>query len=313
MAQQSPEPAQGAADRGNWVWIPETTESGWLLAELLAEFRRHRLRLAIVFASVAVLAFVATFAFPIQYQSSAVLAPVSTTPASSLGAIASQLSGLAGLTGIKAPDAAGDRTIVTIATMQSRGFQVDFANRHGLVPRLFPWRYDEAKQQWKSEIWPIRKGQPSEEEIFEAMGGIVEVVQDPLTGLVTLSLFDRTPDSAKQLAADYVHELNEHMRVTEVKESQRSIEDLKRQIASTEVAELRQVFYGIISERTKNALLANVSDEFALRTVDPPSLSDRPARPRRLLVAALAAVLGVILFSGWILVRFALRPFRPSA
>jgi hypothetical protein len=52
-----------------------------------------------------------------------------------------------------------------------------------------------------------------------------------------------------------VHELNEHMRVTEVKESQRSIEDLKRQIASTEVAELRQVFYGIISERTKNALL----------------------------------------------------------
>jgi uncharacterized protein involved in exopolysaccharide biosynthesis len=49
-----------------------------LLAELLGEFRRHRLRLAIVFASVAVLAFVATFAFPIQYQSSAVLAPVST-------------------------------------------------------------------------------------------------------------------------------------------------------------------------------------------------------------------------------------------
>jgi len=123
VAQQSPEPAQGAADRGNWVWIPETTESGWLLAELLAEFRRHRLRLAIVFAGVAVLAFVATFAFPVQYQSSAVLAPVSTTPASSLGAIASQLSGLAGLTGIKAPDAAGDRTIVTIATMQSRGFR----------------------------------------------------------------------------------------------------------------------------------------------------------------------------------------------
>jgi hypothetical protein len=145
------------------------------------------------------------------------------------------------------------------------------------------------------------------------MGSIVEVVQDPLTGLVTLSLFDQAPDGAKKLASDYVHEINEHMRLTEVKESERSIEDLKRQIAGTEVAELRQVFYGIISERTKNALLANVSDEFALRTVDPPSLSDRPARPRRLLVAALAAVLGVILFSGWILVRFALRPFRPLA
>ena len=310
--QQSPEHPQGTADRGNWVWIPETTESGWLLAELLSEFKRDRWRLAIVFAGVAVLAFAATFALPVQYQSIAVLAPVSTTPSSSFGAIASQLSGLAGLTGIKAPDAGGDRTVVTIATLQSRGFQVDFANRHGLVPRLFPWRYDEAKQQWKGEIWPLRKGPPSEDEIFEAMGSIVEVVQDPLTGLVTLSFFDGAPDGAKSLATAFVHELNEHMRVTEVKESERSIEHLRRQIAGTEVAELRQVFYGIISERTKNALLANVSDEFALRTVDPPSLSDRAARPRRLLVAALAAVLGAILFSGWILVRFALRPYRPS-
>ena len=69
------------------------------------------------------------------------------------------------------PSASGNAGVssdFSIATMQSRGFQVDFANRHGLVPRLFPWRYDEAKQQWKSEIWPIRKGQPSEEEIFEA-------------------------------------------------------------------------------------------------------------------------------------------------
>ena len=313
MEQQSPEQGQGSADRGNWVWIPETTESGWLLAELLAEFRRHRWRLAIVFVSVAVLALGATFALPVQYQSSAVLAPVSTTAASSLGAIASQLSGLAGLTGIKAPDAAGDRTIVTIATMQSRGFQVEFANRHGLVPRLFPWRYDEAKQQWKSEIWLLRKGPPSEDEIFEAMGSIVKVAQDPLTGLVNLSFLDQAPDRARSLAADFVRELNERMRVAEVKESERSIEHLRRQIAGTEVAELRQVFYGIISERTKNALLANVSDEFALRTVDPPSLPDRPARPRRLLVAALAAVLGVILVSGWILVRFALRPYRPSA
>jgi hypothetical protein len=78
--------------------------------------------------------------------------------------------------------------------MQSRGFPGGFREPpRSRAAAFFRGRYDEAKQQWKSEIWPIRKGQPSEEEIFEAMGSIVEVVQDPLTGLVTLSLFDRAP------------------------------------------------------------------------------------------------------------------------
>jgi LPS O-antigen subunit length determinant protein (WzzB/FepE family) len=312
VAQRLPEQAQGAADRGHWVWIPETTESGWLLAELLAQFRHHRKRLAVVFVAVAALAFAATFAMPVQYLSTAVLSPVSSSAASPFGAIASQLSGLAGLTGIKAPDASGDRTIVTIATLQSRGFLVDFANRHGLVPRLFPWRYDESTQRWKAAIWPLRRGVPSEDEIFNAMEGVVEVVQDPLTGLVTVSMLDRSPELANSLAADFIREINERMRLIEVKEAEQSIGHLKREIAGTEVAELRQVFYGLIEERTKSALLANVSDEFALRTVDPPSHPDRPAKPRRFLVAVLAAVLGVILCSVWILLRFALRPYRAA-
>jgi uncharacterized protein involved in exopolysaccharide biosynthesis len=309
----SKEHARGAADRGHWVWIPETTESGWLLAELLTEFRRWLRPLAIAFAACGVAAFAASFLIPVRYESTAVLSPVNESSTSSLGALASQLSGLAGIAGIKPPDASGDRTVVTLATLQSRGFQVDFARRHALVPELFPWRYDETRKAWKGEIWPIRKGPPSEEEIFDAMGSTVEIVQDPLTGLVTVSFLERTPEGAKRLASDFVREINDRMRAIEVKEAQRSVELLKRQIEGTEVAELRQVFYGIISERTKNALLANVNDEFALRTVDPPSLPDRPARPRRLLIAALAAVLGVILFSGWILVRFALRPYRAAA
>jgi hypothetical protein len=307
-----PEQARGAADRGNWVWIPETTESSWLLGELLGEFRRYRKRLAIAFVAVAALAFAASFALPIQYQSTAVLLPVSSSAASPFGAIATQLSGLAGLAGIKPPDTSGDRTIVTIATLQSRGFRVDFATRHGLVPRLFPWRYDESTQQWKAAIWPLRRGTPSADEIFNAMEGVVDVVQDPLTGLVTLSMLDRSPELANSLAADLIREVNERMRLIEVKEAERSIGHLKRQIAGTEVAELRQVFYGLIAERTKSALLANVSDEFALRTVDPPSHPDRPAKPRRVLVAVLAAVLGVILYSVWILLRFALRPYRAA-
>ncbi len=313
MSQPAPEPARGAADRGHWVWIPQTADSGWLLAELLGEFRRYRKQLAIVFIAVGAIAFVVTFFVPVRYASTAILSPVGDSPASSLGALASQLSGLAGLAGIQAPDSSGDRTVVTIATLQSRGFQVDFANRHGLVPLLFPWRYDEAAEQWKGELWPLRGGPPSEDEIFDAMGGVVEVAQDPLTGLVALSVLGYSPEQAKSLATAFAGEINERMRVTEVAEAERSIEHLKRQIAGTEVAELRQVFYGLISQRTKDALLANVADEFALRTVDPPSLPDSPAKPRRLLVAVLAAVLGVILFSGWILLRFALRPFRAAA
>lgn len=307
MAQRLPEQARGAADRGNWVWVPATPASGAVLGELLGDFRIRSRRIAAVFLSAAALAFVASFLLPIQYRSTVLLAPVSTQQPSAFGAIAGQLSGLAGLAGLSGTSAQGNQVAVTLATLQSRGFMVDFAKRRQLPGRLFPRRYDESSGQWKRRWWRFG-GAPSDDEILQAMLDIVTVEQDPLSGLITLTVDSHSPESARGWAKSLVSDVNEKMRAVDVAEAERSIEYLNAQIGATTVSELRQNLFQLVKERTQTMMLAHVTAEYALRTVDPPSLTDRPAKPRRMLLGILAGVLAVVVYCGMILVRFALRP-----
>ncbi|MFZ2508523.1 MAG: Wzz/FepE/Etk N-terminal domain-containing protein, partial [Steroidobacteraceae bacterium] len=269
--ESSPADTAASAERGSWVWVPEMRASGQLLGELLGEFRRRRRQLLATFVGAAAVAFAVSFLFPTQYRSTATLAPIGGQQSGTLGTIAGQLSGLAAFTGVSILSPAEYQSVVALATLQSRAFLVNFARRHELLVMLFPGRYDDSTDQWRARHWLFGGGEPTDDEIIEEMTDTVDIAPDSLTGLITVSVLSRTPQLAQQWAQALISDINEHLRLTDVAESERSIEYLKRQIDSTTVAELRQVLFRLIEEHTKKAMLAHVSTEFALRTVDPPS------------------------------------------
>jgi len=309
LVEPSPADTAASAGRGNWVWVPETRASGQLFGELVGELRRRRRQFLATFVGAAAVAFAVSFLLPTQYQSTATLAPVGGQQSATLGTIAGQLSGLAAFTGVSVLSPAGYQSVVALATLQSRAFLVNFARRHELLVMLFPGRYDDSTHQWRARHWLLGGGEPTDDEIMEEMTDTVVIVPDSITGLITVSVRSRTPQLAQQWAQALIRDINDHLRLNDVAESERSIEYLKRQIDSTTVAELRQMLFRLIEEHTKKAMLAHVSAEYALRTVDPPSLPDLPSEPQHLLLTILTAALSAILFFGWLLVRFALRPY----
>jgi len=188
---------------------------------------------------------------------------------------------------------------------------VNFGKQHGVLENLFADRFDTSTGQWRSGIFHD-SSPPTEEEIFEAMEDILSVEQDTVTGLVTIVVKASTPHLAQEWARSIVVGVNEQLRWQDIEDAGRAIEYLHKQIALTSVAELREVFYRLIEDRTRMVMLANISAEYALKTVDAPSLPDRAAEPRRVLMAILAAVCCALIVLIWVFIRFAIRPFAFS-
>lgn len=297
------------AHRGVWVWVPESQSGMRLLGELMAEIRAARRWFLVAALSAGLVAAAVSLVMPTRYHSIAVLVPVDTSANNAFSGISGSLAGLAGLTGLSLPGTQGAESAVALATVKSRGFLVEFARRHGIVMSIFAHRYDEDEGIWRSTVFTFGKGEPTDEEIYEEMADLISVEHDELTQIVTLTVAAPDAYRARSWSSALIHDLNERIRLRDVREAERAIEYLNRQIEATSVAELRQVFYRLIEERTKTVMLANVSTEYALRVIDPPSMSDRPAEPRQFLLVALGVGLGAFALFVWILARFTLRPY----
>lgn len=303
-----PEPAHGT-----WVWLPDAMSSSSLVPELVADLRKGWRAIALASVTAASLLFAVSFLLPVRYESAAVVSVAEEQESAAVTSVAGQLGGLAGLAGITLPSSTGDRGVVVLATLQSRAFLVDFASRHELVQLLFSGRLDAATGQWKPRLLFGDDSPPSEEEIAEKMFARFRAGKDIESGLISVAVEGDSAAAAREWNEWLIRDLNEKLRRHDIEVSERAIEYLHKQIALTTVTELRDVYYRLIEERMKSAVLAHVSEEYAVRIVDPPSLADRPSSPKRLLLAALAAVAAALSAILVILFRFALRPRAPAS
>ena len=94
----------------------------------------------------------------------------------------------------------------------------------------------------------------------------------------------------------------------DVSEAQQAIKYLRAQIANTQLASLQNVFYGLIEEQLKTVMLAEVTDEYLFKTIDPAVAPEKKARPRRALIVAIAGLAGLLIGAALQLARS-----RPAA
>jgi LPS O-antigen subunit length determinant protein (WzzB/FepE family) len=74
-----------------------------------------------------------------------------------------------------------------------------------------------------------------------------------------------------------------------------NINYLQAQIENTSIAEMREVFYTIIAEQTKNKMLAEASPEYAFVAVSPSMVPEEKSQPERAFICIIGTLLGGIL------------------
>ncbi|QWL08606.1 LPS O-antigen length regulator, partial [Shewanella algae] len=84
-------------------------------------------------------------------------------------------------------------------------------------------------------------------------------------------------------------------------------EFLNKQIALTNVADIRTILYKLVEEQAKTIMFAEVRDEYVFKTIDPAFIPEEKAKPKRALICVLGTMLGGMLAVMMVLVRHFVR------
>ena len=70
---------------------------------------------------------------------------------------------------------------------------------------------------------------------------------------------------------------------------------LEAKLSDTKLSDMRNIFYQLIEEQTKTIMLAEVSSEYILKTIDPSNVPDEKASPARAIIVIMVTMLGGML------------------
>ncbi|MCS6153476.1 LPS O-antigen length regulator [Shewanella baltica] len=260
---------------------------------------------------------------PNIYKSEALLAPASEEQGGGLSALASQFGGLASLAGVNLGAKGGtDKTELAIEVLKSRQFTSDFIQRHNILVDLMavekwdrdadkliydPELYNEQTSTWVREVKAPFKPEPSMQEAYKVFSKMIAVNKAKETGMVTISVEHLSPAVAQQWVAWLIQDINKVMKDRDVAEANRSSEFLNKQIALTNVADIRTILYKLVEEQAKTIMFAEVRDEYVFKTIDPALVPEEKAKPKRALICVLGTLLGGMLGVMIVLVRHFVR------
>jgi len=229
------------------------------------------------------------------YRAEAVVAPVP-DPGQFPGieALSGQLGGVAaGLLGLAR--AGEPRTQEHIATMRSRLLTNRFILENNLIPIIFEERYKEEDGNWRLDGG---EEEPSLEEAYRRFNDdIRHISESKQTGLITLAVDWRDPEVASRWANELIWLANSEIRRQAIELGEKSISFLNKELAQTNVVEIKQAIYKLIEAQIQNIMIANVRDEYAFRVIDPAGIPDidDPRSPNRSLITALFFGIGGML------------------
>jgi uncharacterized protein involved in exopolysaccharide biosynthesis len=245
-----------------------------------------------------------------QYKATVLLAPAQSDSSDLSGALG-QLGGLASLAGVDIGGGDSSEAQMAQEIMKSWSFIEGFIAENNISVEVYAaegWsrgsnelQIDDDIYDAETKTWLVENdntgevGPPSSWVLFQAFSERLVVSENKKSGLVSVSIEYYSPQIAKQWLDMYVAAINAHMQQRQMEKVTNNINYLQAQIENTSIAEMREVFYTIIAEQTKNKMLAEASPEYAFVAVSPSMVPEEKSQPERAFICIIGTLLGGIL------------------
>lgn len=292
----------GANDR-------EYTHEEEIVRVLLQMVWEGRLVVIAITVAFAIFSLVSSINKPNIYRAEVLLAPSSDSGKSNgLASLAAQYGGLASLAGVPL-GGEGGKIEQTLAILESRAFIVSFIEERNLYVPLFATKaggllspglkinaelYDDKLKRWKHNVDSGLSLKPSTWDAHKDFSRRLFVSQDKKTGLIKIAIEWYDPNQAKQWLDWMVIDLNNKIKDKDLADASKSIQYLQQSLKKTSVIGFKEVFYNLIENQTKTMMLAEVRDEYVLKTIDPAVVPQEKIGPRRSVMCITGTVVGGI-------------------
>ncbi len=276
------------------------------LRELFGVLWSGKIKIIVITAIFAVSSVFYALSIPNQYRATALLAPAQ-SDGGGLSSALGQLGGLASLAGVSIGSGEISESQIAQEIMKSWSFVEKFIADNDLEVEIYAaegWSkesnelhinqeaYDSKSGEWLTEDLNGNIAPPTSWQLFQVFSGMASVSEDTKSGLVSVSIEYYSPQMAKEWLDMYVSAINEHMQSRQVAKVSNNISYLEAQIDKTSIAEMREVFYTIIEEQTKNKMVAEASPDYAFVAVSPSMVPEEKSQPKRSLICILGTLLG---------------------
>ena len=244
---------------------------------------------------------------PNTYKSFAVLVPVSSSNTSSTSSGA--LTSLANLAGISLQREGVSNKIISIELMKSWGFIEEFIKKNGLEVEIFASKgwdrrtdqliidseiYDTKNQKWLRKEQEFTKSEPSSWELYEAFIALLNISEDELTGLITVSFEHFSPTFSKKIVDMLVDEINEYSRLDALEKSKKNLEYLNKQILKEGNVTTRGFLYSLVESELENKMISEVNYDHVFVTAQKPMVPELKNGPQRFLIVAMSALIAMV-------------------
>ena len=251
----------------------------------------------------AIISVMIALSLPIVYKSSAKIFPNNASVNQS--SIASQFGGIASLAGIQLGQTSSTEVTLALETMRSYKFFEE--NLYGsILPELSAMKdwssetgiiFDEEIYDVESQTWV--NGKPSSQQAFRSYSSHVEIVEDQISKIITVTVLHGSPLVAKKWIDLIIMNINDISKNEEIEKATKAIDYFEKKMGSSTLISVTDMFAKLTEDQHKRLMLAEIEDEFMFRTIEPalvPEMRFKPSRAKFcILFTLISGVLSLII------------------
>lgn len=257
-----------------------------------------------------------SLSLPNLYRAEVVLLPTNEST-SNLGALNSQLGGLASLVGANFQSRALTPADFAKELLGTKAFVSQFIRQHKIGPMIYaadgwdsekrvlsldPLIYNEKDAEWVADHFDGNSIGPSSSDYFSKFSDMVTLSSSRDSNIIIISAVHPSPDFAAFLSNALVSALNNEVRDRSVRETQENIKYLNKQIGKAVKTEIVEILYELLQAQMQSLMLADGKANFAFDILDPAIAPDERFSPSRSKISVLGAIVGFLVGVLWLVI-----------
>jgi len=157
--------------------------------------------------------------------------------------------------------------------------------------------YDQLIYNSKDNIWKEKIS--FEEAYYHFHNGIFSIDKNLQSGIYNLKFKSISPHIASKWLNEIIEEINEFIKLREVKHSEKKITFYESKISEEQMLSLRSLLLNNLQSELQVIAYSKATDEFAFSVIDYPNLPERPSEPSRSIIVMLGSIISflIVIFS----------------